>query len=210
MENRAVRLEQRLSTLNSDESMETAVVEDSLTPAPASEGMCVECGDQPFTLLCITCSDSFCDVCFQGTHRSGTRRSHKTQPHISPLSSALPATLKVPVPIGGSSTTSSSIMASENNPGDEIGVAKDIAVGSYDISERCKYIPLRLAYEERRMLRLVEAALNVSEYTDKVDIQGALHSRTKRMHEQLKSVFSILWCVLKAFPSPRLCFCLPS
>jgi hypothetical protein len=35
------------------------------------------------------------------------------------------------------------------------------------IIERAKFIPLRLKYEERKFLRLLEAGLNVSEYTDK-------------------------------------------
>ncbi len=39
--------------------------------------------------------------------------------------------------------------------------------------ERCKYIPLRLKLDERRLLRLLEAALNVSEYTDKVCLHTA-------------------------------------
>jgi len=38
------------------------------------------------------------------------------------------------------------------------------------VYQRAKYIPVRLNLKERKMLRLLEAALQVSEYTDKVDI----------------------------------------
>merc|ERR1719289_467091 len=57
--------------------------------------------------------------------------------------------------------------------------------------ERVKYIPLRLTLSERKSLRLCEAALNVSEYTDKVDIL-TWKSKTGRIHEQLKDICAIL------------------
>ncbi|GAM23297.1 hypothetical protein SAMD00019534_064720 [Acytostelium subglobosum LB1] len=57
-------------------------------------------------------------------------------------------------------------------------------------TERSKYIPVRLTFNERRYLRLLESVLHVSEYTDKVDIEGL--SRPKRIATQLLQICSIL------------------
>lgn len=58
--------------------------------------------------------------------------------------------------------------------------------------ERSRYIPLRLTYAERKFLRLVEAALSVSEYTDKVDTIGYGLSRAKRIVQQIRELCAIL------------------
>jgi len=57
--------------------------------------------------------------------------------------------------------------------------------------ERSKYIPLRLTMEERKFLRLLEATLNVSEYTDKIDIISS-KAKVQRIKEQLRDICSIL------------------
>lgn len=48
------------------------------------------------------------------------------------------------------------------------GAPPTVPMGSSKkMSERAKYIPLRLSYEERKFLRLVEASLSVCEYTER-------------------------------------------
>ena len=58
--------------------------------------------------------------------------------------------------------------------------------------ERAKFIPLRLTLPERKILRLVEAALTVSEYTDKIDTIGFGLSKAKRIVYQIRELCAIM------------------
>lgn len=58
--------------------------------------------------------------------------------------------------------------------------------------ERCKYIPVRLTLAERKFLRLLDAALQVSEYTDKIDTLGFGLSKAKRIVYQIREICAVL------------------
>ncbi|KAJ3349767.1 hypothetical protein HDU83_000304 [Entophlyctis luteolus] len=65
-----------------------------------------------------------------------------------------------------------------------------VKVGDWFVN-RAKYIPLRLTLSERKFLRLLEAALNVSEYTDKIDIL-TYSNKTRRQVAQIQELCSII------------------
>jgi hypothetical protein len=62
--------------------------------------------------------------------------------------------------------------------------------------ERAKYIPLRLTYEERKSLRLVNATINVSDYTTAVDIP--FKNKARRHHVQLQHTVAFMSGLLAA------------
>jgi hypothetical protein len=58
--------------------------------------------------------------------------------------------------------------------------------------ERSRFIPLRLTIGERKYLRLLEAALTVSDYTDKIDTIGFGLSKAKRIVHQIRELCAIM------------------
>jgi hypothetical protein len=68
----------------------------------------------------------------------------------------------------------------------EASIDPSVLLPSEDMTERARFIPLRLSYEERKSLRLVIAAINVSDYTSVVDME--FKSKAKRHHTQLQVI----------------------
>ena len=58
------------------------------------------------------------------------------------------------------------------------------------------WIPLRLVPSERRVLRLLEGVLHVSQYTDRIDAHGLHEAPAKRRQVQL--LRELRPCVLEA------------
>ncbi|KAI6146096.1 hypothetical protein BKA82DRAFT_6677 [Pisolithus tinctorius] len=178
---------------------------------PTTEGYCVECEDQPAQIRCDDCQDDYCEVCFAAQHRKGTRRKHITKP----LAVHLPR--KPPSEQNGDSTEARDGEKTDEDDDVDMADESDIELERIDTGlqtsraknalgtqpvvgskvgewfvERSKYIPLRLSLGERKYLRLLDAALQVSEYTDKIDTIGFGLSKTKRIVLQIRELCAIL------------------
>mmetsp|Transcript_32540 Transcript_32540/g.74347 ORF Transcript_32540/g.74347 Transcript_32540/m.74347 type:complete len:602 (+) Transcript_32540:107-1912(+) len=62
-----------------------------------------------------------------------------------------------------------------------------------DFYERAKFVPMRLTYDERKYLRLIDATVHVSRYTDHMDTSaGARLNPARKLAFQMKQLCAIL------------------
>ncbi|KAJ6451499.1 hypothetical protein C8R47DRAFT_1170128 [Mycena vitilis] len=170
-------------------------------PKPVAEGNCVECEDQPAEVRCETCADVFCDVCFASQHRKGSRKLHVVKPlekvKLSAGAAAQPAEDPDAMDADADDDSEEEWLGIDQDQGPSTEVvlsaqpAVGMAVGEWFV-ERSKFIPLRLNLAERKYLRLLEAALSVSEYTDKIDTIGFGLSKAKRIVQQIRELCAIM------------------
>jgi hypothetical protein len=169
-----------------------------------NEGMCVECEDQPIAVACNQCNDKFCEVCFLALHKKGSRKQHtfvKLNPDVKFHKQVTNNTLEATANDRSSKlneTNKEEEDKDDNNSTDvrcELGrIGTDNVLNAGDgawFTERSRWIPLRLTLDERKLLRLLQAALNVSDYTDKVDILY-YGNKAKRMAAQIREMCAIL------------------
>lgn len=150
------------------------------------EVLCDECQDMRVELECRDCEESFCGGCFEFIHQGGKRKNHnKVRLELKGLDAPQqPETME--------QQDRKETPEQAQDPLAQIKTEHEAAkYFARVIKSQAQWIPLRLTYEERHLLHLLEAALSVSEYTDKVDIMSYT-SKAKRIVTQLKEMCSVL------------------
>ena len=126
---------------------------------------------------------------------AGTNADSMVKEFLGPSPDENSTTAKGPVDVDmmddneTSATNSKSV--SSNSITNSFFSGKKVKEANVDLVERSKHVPLRLTLEQRKVLRLCEAALDVSEYTDKVDVLS-WKSKTGRIHEQIRDICAVL------------------
>ncbi|KAJ2715405.1 hypothetical protein H4R19_001223 [Coemansia spiralis] len=192
---------------SNDEDMDVAEVD-------VADGFCIECKDQQAGAFCEQCQEDFCDVCADMIHRTGRRRQHVlTKIAAAPAATDAPMDTIDEVAADAAPAADEDVSAAPDvemqgeaeasmHMSGAISVSFSAHSGKVEtsgegpsfadwITERAKYIPLRLTLKERKYLRLLEAALSVSEYTDKIDVL-MYGNKAKRMVAQIKELCAIL------------------
>ncbi|CAO3607795.1 unnamed protein product [Cunninghamella echinulata] len=178
-------LSDKISIMDTDEVTDSPIGEE----AEAQPGFCVECKDQEASLWCKQCDECFCEVCSGMIHRTGKRVSHTFKPYSKYIKEQPDneSDNKETMKDDSEQDKTDAHTTTETTTGNK---SVEFDVGEW-MENRSKYIPLRLQMEERKYLRLLEAALNVTEYTDKID-KTSHTSKAKRVVTQIKELCAIL------------------
>ncbi|KAI8146650.1 hypothetical protein BJV82DRAFT_665609 [Fennellomyces sp. T-0311] len=175
-----------------------------VAPLTHSTAFCVECRDQEASVFCEQCDEDFCEVCHAMLHRTGNRRKHtaknlRVQRPADANGADGKATTETTGKAGSTKgiddTDEKSLSAAMELDGTVIN-GSGATFGQW-MEKRAKYVPLRLDAHERNLLRLLEAALNVSEYTDKVDILSYAN-KARRIVAQIRDLCAIISGLLVA------------